>query len=139
MTTQDANDAAVLAPLRRNGYAVVSDVQDRKHFGDRVIVLEKGDVRLRIIRERNEWFADVGSTLNDGEQFDISIVMRAVRGQSPLPPSTRASIENLVSCLTRAASGWEPLFGREHFHETCEMIRSFEIASARERFGYIPE
>jgi hypothetical protein len=134
-----ATDLAALEPLLATGYFVVSEAVDRRHFGDHVIVLQKQDTQLRMIREKGEWFADVGFGADPPEHFDMSIVMRAVGGEHPVPFDTRLSLATCATFVAANASRWEPLFTHERYDSTRQELRSLEIASAKERFGYIAE
>lgn len=56
----------------------ISGEQKSEAFGDALVVLESGDVRLRIVRDRSQIFADLGSVAESDAWFDSTIVMQAL-------------------------------------------------------------
>jgi hypothetical protein len=133
------DDSESLEPLVENGYSIVHAAIAKRHFGDRLIVLEKGPARVRLIKERDKWFAQMGSIEDPNENFDMHIVLRAIGAESMIVPDTHDSLGALCKILATTAPEWEPLFVSDRYSETKKILHSLEIASARERFGFIAE
>jgi len=69
--------SAFLPSVKDLGFTVVSE-QTSDAFGDALVVLRSGDLQLRVVRDRSQIFADLGSVAEPAIWFDSSLVMRAL-------------------------------------------------------------
>jgi hypothetical protein len=73
----DAVKSAFLTNAKDLGFRIVGE-EKSEAFGDALVVLGSGDVRLRIVRDRSQIFADLGSIAEPDAWFDSTIVMQAL-------------------------------------------------------------
>lgn len=76
---------------------IESSIHDAEAFGNAAVVLAGGNVRIRVIRDRDETFADAASRLDPGTWYPLQRVIRAVGASSPpedglLSPSDAAQL-----------------------------------------------
>ena len=125
------------APLVDNGFSVVDQSADNKHFGNALLMVTRGSVRTRIIRERGLWFVEIGSTKDPREWFDARLILRLLRDtvdySAPLDDN---ALSRLLLALGQAVDKWEILFHDSVYPTTRAELKSLERASAQERFGY---
>jgi hypothetical protein len=127
-----------IAALLERGYRVAHYQYDPSHFGNVVIDLESDDIRLRFVRDRNEWLASIArSDAPEEDYFDSDTVLAALR----IEPTERppASLAVLVSQLASAAEQWEKLFSQEEYEDARRSFRTIERNAARVRYGYDPD
>jgi len=63
--------------------AIESSMLDAEAFGNAAVVLAGGNVRIRVIRDRDETFADAASRLDPENWYPLQRVIRAVGAPSP--------------------------------------------------------
>lgn len=69
----------LLADLERLGYSTAQKSYDRASFGDAVIVLEHDATRIRLVRDRGQWFIEVGAA----HDWFSPVIWRAFLEASP--------------------------------------------------------
>jgi hypothetical protein len=126
-------------PLIALGYRVSDYEADDRSFGDAALRLVKGSARVRAVRDHDQWFVDVGSATDPNEWFDARFVLDHIGVSTDTVTSDKTGPAGLLESLAATASRWEPLFTTAMYRATRSALRSKEIASARERFGYPPE
>lgn len=52
----------------------ISHHEESEAFGDALVVLQAGDLRIRLVRDRGQVFVDFGSTADLATWFDSSVV-----------------------------------------------------------------
>jgi hypothetical protein len=77
MSFTDVVTSVFLPNARDLGFAIVGQ-QQSDSFGDALVILQSGDVRLRIVRDRLQLFADLGSAAETDNWFDSTFVMQAL-------------------------------------------------------------
>jgi hypothetical protein len=68
----------LLGQLQRRGFAVVSEEYLPQIFGNRLIELEDGRTRVRVICDRLQWFVEVRVA---GAWLDHGLLLAALRGE----------------------------------------------------------
>jgi hypothetical protein len=127
-----------IAALLERGYRIEHYQYDPAHFGNVIIDLKSDDIRLRLVRDRNEWLASLArSDAPEEDYFDFDTVLAALK----IEPTGRppASLAVLVSRLVSAAEQWEKLFSQEEYESACRSFRTIEQHAARIRYGYDPD
>lgn len=110
--------------------AIESSVHDAEAFGNAAVVLTGGNVRIRVIRDRDETFADAASRLDPGNWYPLQRVIRAVGGSSPPPegllsPGDAATlIESHFADLDRGLSSGELDQTRKTLQQLGEQARA---------------
>jgi hypothetical protein len=127
------------APLIALGYRVSDYEVDERLFGDASLRLMKGSARVRAVRDRDQWFVDVGSAAEPNEWFDARFVLDHIGVTAETVVADEAHPAGLFEILAATASRWEPLFTTAMYRATRSALKSKEVASARERFGYPSE
>jgi hypothetical protein len=69
----------------RGQLAVESSTYDAQAFGNAVVVLAGQSLRIRVIRDRDDTFADAASCLDPENWYPLQRVIRAA-GANPPPP-----------------------------------------------------
>jgi hypothetical protein len=91
--------AKLAAGLIEHGYRVVEERADPEHFGDRLIVFAGQRTRVRIVRDRGQWFVDVATA--KGECYEPVIWLAHLTGQMPPldVPGLAADVEFVLKRL----------------------------------------
>jgi hypothetical protein len=128
--------ARAVVPLIDQGFSVV-EPDAGAELGERIVFLAHDDVRMRILRERGQWFVDVGCVNHAGEWFDIRTVFRALgEATTDVPPEDDAGLAQFIREIAKQSPRWEAGFHKNKYPTLRRQLRALEIASARERFGY---
>jgi hypothetical protein len=117
-----------------------SIVEERKSeaFGDALVVLQSGDFRLRIVRDRSQIFADFGSAAEPETWFDSTIVMQALGlTTQPLFGGTdpQSVLPSLAAFLKSFWSELMAMFDLRHFAATKAQLTELQDARATKRWG----
>jgi hypothetical protein len=83
----------LLDELQRHGYAIADERHDPDHFGDALRLLERDRTRVLLLRDRGQWFVDVGSA-HGGGWFQPVIWKAFLEGS--MPPLEAQSFEEQV-------------------------------------------
>lgn len=135
MTTSVIEEALLAAsPLIERGYEPTDRRVYEQHFGSGWVLLTRGDVRLRILNDRGQWFIEIGSLAAPEEWFDARLVLSEI-GASGVQETDEAALESLCKVLAGTASQWEVLFLQSTFATARRSLRAREIDLAREQFG----
>jgi hypothetical protein len=86
----------LLDELLRRGYAVVEERYDEDSFGNAVVVLERNGTRVRLVRDRGEWFVEVAGA-SEGDWF-APVVWHAFL-ESSMPPLGTTSFDGQARLL----------------------------------------
>jgi hypothetical protein len=124
----------VASSLITHGYEPSEYLLDEQRSGSGFVLLVRGDVRLRIVSDRCEWFVELGSAAAPDEWFDARLVLREI-GAEPPDGVDGAALESLCKLLTAMAPQWELLFSRSTFAVARPSLRKRQIALAKELFG----
>lgn len=92
--------------LLKRGFEHVGTDIDVHAFGNTLVLLQKGPTRIRFVRDRLQWFLQVGAPGGD-EWFDIAVWCAAVDGQ--LPPTAVLSPEEEAVALRERVDAIEGL------------------------------
>jgi hypothetical protein len=131
-----AVDGALRAasPLTDRGYELI-DQESYEQFGNCWILLARGDVRIRILNDRGQWFVEVGSEAAPDEWFDARVVLDEVGVSRRERGTTEVALESVCNALVATAPRWELLFLRTTFPTARRLLREREIQLARSEFG----
>lgn len=121
--------------LLGQGYRVTEHVYDPEHFGNGWVALSRGDACLRLVKERGQWFVDVGSSAAPEEWFDARLVLDEIGATHEEAGTDEVALGALCNVLARTAAQWEVLFLRSTFATARKSLRTRQIASAKEQFG----
>lgn len=107
-------------------------------FGDAVVVLQAGELRIRVVRERGQVFADFGSASNTSRWFDSAVVLD-VMDLSKIggfhESETRASLSALAAFLRDCGKELMSLFSSERFPTTEQQLDEVQRSRAARQFG----
>lgn len=81
-------------------------------FGDTVIVLRGQHLRVRVVRDRGDWFAEVGSEQKQDDWYDMGLLKELIIGRvkqdvlsfDELATFLRANWQTIVDLLTSSRS-----------------------------------
>jgi hypothetical protein len=66
--------------IKRHGFRQLRAATDPRDFGNAVVVLESEGYSIRIVRDRDQIFLELGSPLDTGQWYSLGRVLAAVRG-----------------------------------------------------------
>lgn len=87
---------ALLDELGRRGYAIGEERYDEDSFGNGLIVLERNDTLVRLVRDRGQWFVEVAGAA--GSDWFAPVVWHAFL-ESSMPPLETASFDEQSELL----------------------------------------
>jgi len=126
----DVVKSVFLSNARDLGFAIVGQQQSDR-FGDALVILQSGDVRLRIVRDRLQLFADLGSAAETDNWFDSTIVMQALGLTTKPVFGGRDAQVVLPSIAAFLRAMWPELvamFDRRNFAKSKEQLGKLEDA-----------
>jgi hypothetical protein len=133
MNDDEVRDA--LKPLVDTGFTIDSSEIYPQQFGNMIVTLGKGALRLKFTRERGEWYADIGLARADPEEFSSTHVLREVGVE---PSEVSISLEPIAQQLAETSTLWQRLFQPSEYTSTKGKLEKRQRDYAREAFGYKP-
>jgi hypothetical protein len=79
--------AALVDVLAAHGFKVVEERRDDDHFGDQLMVFSGRHARIRVVRDRGQWFVEAATA--NGDWYAPVIWLAHLGGETP-PLATRA-------------------------------------------------
>lgn len=116
--------------LSRGILTIESSRFDPQSFGDSYVILRGGNMRLRLVRDRGEVFAQVASVGEPAHWYPLQRVVCAV-GVSPAPPEQPLSVEELAGLVSTHAAAIEAGLSPDRFEATRAKLRELGQDSAR--------
>lgn len=121
-------------PLLQSGGCRVVEEEIFTALDNAAVVLQAGPVRLRIMRERGQVFANIASLFDRNAWVSSRLVAQLLTGVQP-----RSAVVDLVEFAAWIAQNLPALrerFGlRQHYQTMAELRRLEAAASARRRFN----
>jgi hypothetical protein len=126
---------SVFLPIASDlGFSVIGEQQSDR-FGDALVILQSGDVGLRIVRDRLQIFADLGSTAEPDNWFDSTIVMQLL-GLTTRPAfggeDAQVVLPSIAAFLHAVWSELVAMFDSRHFAESKKQLEKLEQARREE-------
>jgi hypothetical protein len=129
---------ATLLPQTTSFGFAITDHRESASFGDALVVLQSGDVRARVVRDRSQLFADLGSAAEPGTWFDSAIVMDLLGLSASGGFHERDATRVLNGLGAFIQSFWPELasmFSSEKFAVTKQQLEALQRNRAEKRFG----
>jgi hypothetical protein len=129
--------AALLPQVTSLGFVVVEH-NESAAFGDALVVLQSGDVRTRIVRDRSQLFADLGSVVEPDNWFDSAVVMDLLGLSASGGFHERDATRVLHGLGAFIKSVWPDLtsmFSSRKFALTKQQLEALQRDRAAKRFG----
>ena len=127
-----------LRPFLDRGFREAAEKYDAQHFGNVLIDLESQDLRLRLTRDRGQYFIDI-STPAENEWFDTHTVLTFLGASAeadaladagwPSPHRVAELVNNYFESIVAA-------FDEQRYAKTTEALHAIERQRAKDRFGY---
>lgn len=95
--------AELWAWLAESGYAATDSGAGGGFFGDRLMRMTKGDMAVRAVRDRGQWFLDISCRAWGGGWFDVPLVSAGFDHRLLGVPMT---LEDQVSFVKAHLHGW---------------------------------
>jgi hypothetical protein len=121
--------------LARAGFRVLAETES-EGFGDRLVVLGRGAVLARLVRERGQWFLEVASGTPGDEWFDMDLWL-ACLDHTPVPKEPSPLIDQAAALIGRLPDIESALLP-EGAVATGECLRVVGLERARSRIGLDP-
>lgn len=74
------------------GFQVVYHDYDPKNFGDSLVILRSPSLRVRLVRDRGQVLAYVGSAADPEKWWPVTFVLEAIRDKLPEPNFELATV-----------------------------------------------
>jgi hypothetical protein len=124
-------------PLLQLGFQMVEDLYDERAFGNGLVLFRRGDVRIRVAKERGLWFVEIGSVVTPDEFFDARQVLAEIGAANFADDATdKEALRALCTCLAEHAARWELLFAASAFHTARRALRERQIEAARQIWAF---
>jgi hypothetical protein len=114
------------------------DHHESEAFGDALVALSAGDLRIRIVCDRGQVFADFGSVAQPDKWFDSAIVMEAMELSTNggfRAPEIGPSLQGLAALLQAVGHELVQMFRAQEFPKTERKLAAIQEARAAKRFG----
>lgn len=123
--------------LKSHGFKVLRETVDIANFGNALLDLKRGNVRVRLVRDRGEHFVQVGSTVEPDRWFSASLALElfsvhAIESR-PLEPSAMA---NVARRIVGIFGQLDAAFSRAEWTETSRQLEAARLRRRKEQFGY---
>lgn len=110
--------------------AVESSHYDADAFGNAVVVLAGGNLRIRMIRDRDETWADAASRLDPAHWYPLQRAIRAAGG-SPPPPEGLLTPAGAADLVARHLDALNSAFAPDAWDETRRNLGKLKEESFR--------
>jgi hypothetical protein len=120
--------------VQQHGCVVVDDVINPENFGNAYVLLRCAEVRLLLVRDRDQLFARIAYKDGPEEWFGLSMLLEYLQASPPRAVDyfTPAELEQLLP--THFARICD-LFDATHRTESLEAMRRFKKIRSRERWA----
>jgi hypothetical protein len=116
----------------------VIEHRESDSFGDALVVLQAGELRVRVVRDRGQVFADFGSAADPARWFDSAVVMDAM-GLSATAgfhdQDAKTSLSGIAALLRDCGQELMALFSSDRFASTEQQFTKVQHARAAKQFG----
>jgi hypothetical protein len=130
MTTYDAGPySALLANLVARGFIVMGDTEDLDRFGNELLLLRRGETRVRFVRDRGQWFVEIAAPNSD--DWVAPVVWQALL-DGELPPDRMLSDQEQTNLVGQRLNEVDDLC-RSEPGALGEQLRSWQAARAAAR------
>ena len=130
----------ILAPvLTRLGFRAVFDQQGRA-FGDELVEFASDDVRLRIVRDRGQVFADFGSPADVRRFFDAGVVMEhfdPAASWSLQHDTVAESLRAIGRFVEAVGAELRSTYSPDRYRASLKRLDAIERGRADRRFGRV--
>ena len=129
--------SAFLPNVPNLGLTIVEE-QASETFGDALVVLWSGDVRVQIVRDRSQIFADLGAAAEPATWFDAALVMEALGLTTGAVFGGKDPYAVLPSIAAFLKSVWPELlamFDARHCSEIRRRLSELRESRAARRWG----
>ena len=111
--------------LSRGLLTVESSEYDAQAFGNAIVVLAGQNLRIRMVRDRGEVFAEAASSLRPNDWFPLQRAVRAVGISSP-PPEGLLTPQQAAEIVEQYFAELERGFGNSHIGATRTALAELE-------------
>jgi hypothetical protein len=125
---------AVLDELIRRGYSITDGRYDENSFGDALVVLERNGTLVRLVRDRGQWFVEVGPA--PGDVWFSPVVWHAFL-ESSMPPLETTSFDAQAQLLLADLARIE-MANRNLGEQELAALRGWRSRRAEERRSMPP-
>jgi hypothetical protein len=122
---------------RERGFRIVSS-RLSESFGDGSIEFESSALRLRVLRDRHQWFVDASPLLSPPEWWNLWLCLQLVGARTQadgLVESGQRDAAVVASALAASLDALMPLFAPSRYVETRGTLRALAERRADASFG----
>jgi hypothetical protein len=124
---------------REHGFRIVSS-QLSESFGDGSIEFESSALRLRVLRDRLQWFVDASPLLSPPEWWNLWLCLQLVGASTQadvLVASGQRNAAVVASALAVSLDALTPFFALSRYVESRETLRALAQRRANASFGLV--
>jgi hypothetical protein len=135
MNEVDAGPSSPLvAWLMEIGFVVLRDSTDEEHFGNSLVLLRRGDTRIRVVRDRAQWFIEVAAP-NADAWFSPIVWLAALDGT--MPDARTFSVDEQAQVIRDRFAGID-VVSSDHSDKTLDLLTSWQARRAALRRAQAP-
>jgi len=123
--------------LKGHGFKVLGEIVDPANFGNAYVDLKRKNVRVRIVRDRDEHFVQIGSSAEPEKWVSASLVLQLLNVREIEPRQLQASAAlNLVRMIVGVVDQLESVFSKSEWPRTSEKLKELQLRRRKERLGF---
>jgi hypothetical protein len=128
--------AEAIDVLTTNGFRVAHEAEEPTHFDNTYVDLKRGNVLLRLVRERGRHFVELTAKGDSSEWFDVALVLRLLDVRELKPYGVDgAAVANLARHTVKIFDQIDEAFSRKRWHETVEKLNELQKRRWDERLA----
>jgi hypothetical protein len=108
--------------LRHIGFIVLGESTDDERFGNSLLLLRRGDTRIRVVRDRSQWFIEMASSTSDA-WFSPIVWLAALDGT--MPPARTFSDDEQAQIIRDRLEGID-LLSSDPSNKTIDLLTSWQ-------------
>jgi hypothetical protein len=134
-TVLDQIKEALLSFVEERDFEVVDESYSPEAFGNAVVNLQSKDFAVRVVRDRDQIFADVGPAQTFDEWHDLSRVLEFLgHGRAD---TSAFELDQLASTLKAHYNELKNLFSKNSYPSISKQLTQFEKEKTRERLAML--
>jgi hypothetical protein len=123
--------------LKGHGFKVLTEIVDPVNFGNAYVDLKRENVRVRIVRDRDEHFVQIGSSAAPERWVSASLVLQLLNVREIEPHQLQASATlNMVRMIVGVIDQIESAFSKSEWPSTSEKLKEFQLRRRKDRLGF---
>jgi len=123
--------------LNKYKYSVEKYVYDEKEFGNYEAIFVIDNIKIKVTRDKEQIFFEIGSLAEFDEWFDLELVIESQGGKITIhkKQNTEKQISEYIKILDQNFSKIRALFSNKNYFQTKSNLKKMEKARVKSIFG----